>query len=331
MKYIKIGIIGAGYIGELHVKVCSEINDVKLLAIAEINEERGKEVAKKYNTKWYKDYDDMLEKEDIDAVIIATPEHLHLDPAIAAAEAGKHMLIEKPLATNVKDAEEIIKYAKKNGVKLMVGFIERFNPIFLTIKQAIVDGNIGAPILLYTKRINPLFIGERVGSRTNTLWWSGIHDIDLMHWFLEDDVYRVYAEGKKIVNDNEGLISALINFKSGALGVMICGWINPNNFPSRIDSRVEIFGDKGRIHASIPSDCTLISQNDVRNFDVFHWIDIHGETYGALKREIEGFVKCVIENKEPVVSGNDGLIATKIGVAILESIKEKKPITFSNF
>ncbi|MEM3419507.1 MAG: Gfo/Idh/MocA family oxidoreductase, partial [Nitrososphaerota archaeon] len=116
MKYIKIGIIGAGYIGELHVRVCSEINDVKLLAIAEINEERGKEVAKKYNTKWYKDYNDMLKKEDIDAVIIATPEHLHLDPAIAAAEAGKHMLIEKPLATNVKDAEEIIKYAKKNGV-----------------------------------------------------------------------------------------------------------------------------------------------------------------------------------------------------------------------
>ncbi|MEM3560738.1 MAG: Gfo/Idh/MocA family oxidoreductase [Candidatus Aenigmatarchaeota archaeon] len=331
MKYIKIGIIGAGYIGELHVRVCSEINDVKLLAIAEINEERGKEVAKKYNTKWYKDYNDMLKKEDIDAVIIATPEHLHLDPAIAAAEAGKHMLIEKPLATNVKDAEEIIKYAKKNGVKLMVGFIERFNPIFLTIKQAIVDGNIGAPILLYTKRINPLFIGERVGSRTNTLWWSGIHDIDLMHWFLEDDVYRVYAEGKKIVNDNEGLISALINFKSGALGVMICGWINPNNFPSRIDSRVEIFGDKGRIHASIPSDCTLISQNDVRNFDVFHWMDIRDETYGALKREIENFVECIIENKEPVVSGNDGLIATKVGVAILESIKEKKPITFSNF
>ncbi|MEM3630038.1 MAG: Gfo/Idh/MocA family oxidoreductase, partial [Nitrososphaerota archaeon] len=196
---IKIGVIGAaGFIGEVHTRAAFEIPNAKLVAIADINEERGKEVAKKYNTKWYKDYNDMLKKEDIDAVIIATPDDLHLDPAIAAAEAGKHMLIEKPLATNVKDAEEIIKYAKKNGVKLMVGFIERFNPIFLTIKQAIVDGNIGAPILLYTKRINPLFIGERVGSRTNTLWWSGIHDIDLMHWFLEDDVYRVYAEGKKI-------------------------------------------------------------------------------------------------------------------------------------
>jgi predicted dehydrogenase len=331
MSYVKIGVIGVGYMGELHAKVCSEINYVKLLAVTDINEERGKEIAKKYNTKWYRDYNDMLKKEDIDAVIISTPEHLHLDPAIAAAEAGKHMLIEKPLATNVKDAEEIIKYAEKNGVKLMVGFIERFNPIFLTIKQTINDGNIGVPMLLYTKRVNPLFIGERVGSRTNTLWWSGIHDIDLMHWFLEDNAYRVYAEGKKIVSNNEGLISALINFKNGSLGVMISGWINPNNFPSRIDSRIEIFGDKGRIQASIPSDCTLISQDNIRNFDVFHWIDIQGETYGALKREIESFVKCIIEDKEPIVSGNDGLIATKIVVAILESIKERKPIIFSNF
>jgi UDP-N-acetylglucosamine 3-dehydrogenase len=182
-----------------------------------------------------------------------------------------------------------------------------------------------------TINFTPFFIGERVGSRTNTIWWSGIHDIDLMRWFLEDDIHRVYAEGRKIVSNNEGLISALINFKNGALGVMINGWINPNNFPSRIDSRIEIFGDKGRVHASIPSDCTLISQDNIKNFDVFHWMDIQGETYGALKKEVESFVKCIMENREPVVSGNDGLIATKIGVAILESIKERKPIILSNF
>ncbi|MEM3560732.1 MAG: Gfo/Idh/MocA family oxidoreductase [Candidatus Aenigmatarchaeota archaeon] len=324
---IKIGVIGAaGFIGEVHTRAAFEIPNAKLVAIADINEERGKEVAKKYNTKWYKDYNDMLKKEDIDAVIIATPDDLHLDPAIAAAEAGKHMLIEKPLATNVKDAEEIIKYAKKNGVKLMVGHTLRFFPEYVAIKEMIERGEIGEIIQIWTRRNSRVDRARRLKGRVSSVFFFGIHDIDFIRWCVNDEIKRVYAvANKKLLKEInvEDTILALLKFKNGCIASLENCWVLPQAYPTWCDARIEIVGTKSAIFLNMMEQGLMIYNENIRQYIPS---TIHKKFISPILYEDEHFINCLINNEEFIVTGEDGLIAVKIAEAIHKSINNEEVI-----
>jgi UDP-N-acetylglucosamine 3-dehydrogenase len=328
IKKIKLGIIGAaGFIGEVHTKAVFEISTAELTAIADINEERGKEIAKKYNTKWYKDYNDMLKKEDIDAVIIATPEHLHLEPAIAAAEAGKHMLIEKPLATNVKDAEEIIKYAKKNGVKLMVGHTLRFFPEYVAIKEMIEKGEVGEIIQVWARRNSRVDRAKRLKGRVSSVFFFGIHDIDFIRWCVSDEVEKAYAiANKKLLKEInvEDTILALLKFKNGCVAALENCWVLPQTYPTWCDARIEVVGTKSTISLNMMNQGLMIYGENIRQYVPS---TIHKKFISPIFYEDEHFINCLINDEEFIVTGEDGLAAVKIAEAIHKSINSGEVIT----
>ena len=166
---LRAGVIGVGTFGSLHARVYAELESTDLVAVADIQSERIEHFASQYGARGYADYNELLEKEDLDIVSVCTSDELHLKPALAAAAAGKHILVEKPLSLNVSDCDTMIRAAEDAGVKLMVGQILRFDPRYYAARQAIAEGQIGDPVHLFARRNNLRKSAIRLGKHTSVL------------------------------------------------------------------------------------------------------------------------------------------------------------------
>ncbi|MGQ9515408.1 MAG: Gfo/Idh/MocA family protein, partial [Thermoproteota archaeon] len=267
MKEVRVGVIGAGAFGETHSSVYSELPDVKLVAVADVNAERAREVATRFGAEnWYEDWKYLVAREDIDAVSVVTPEDKHREPAVGAASYGKHVLVEKPIATSLSDADVMIDAAERNGVKLMVGHILRFTPGYVQIKQAIDQGSVGEPIWAYSRRNGSLAQVRRIGGRVSAIMFLGIHDIDLLLWYIGGDVEQVFCESvRKEVDRKFGVPDfswILLKFRSGALGSVETGWGLPEKWADwkipgdwgafAADIEVEVVGTRGALYFDFP-------------------------------------------------------------------------------
>jgi UDP-N-acetylglucosamine 3-dehydrogenase len=341
MKRVNVGVIGVGLFGELHARVYFESPKCNLLAVADAKEQKAEEVAAKYHASAYSDWCKLLERKDIEAVSIVTPEDQHTDVAIAAAERGKHILVEKPIATRIRDAVAIINAAKKNGVKLMVGHILRFTPAYVQVKQAIESGRIGEPIWSFSKRNGTVAQVERLKGRVSAGKFLGVHDADLVRWYMNDEPERVYAEDvKSVVHNKYGVsdfIWALVKFKRGGVGSIETGWGLPKGWgglqhPSKwtrfdADVGVEVIGTAGSVRIDYPP--MLVYGCDETGFkypDIIHGYEVHGKINGGIRIEIEHFLESVLDNSEPLVTGEDGLAALKIIEAAEISASENRPV-----
>ena len=184
------GVIGAGIVGgDLHAQVYHRMPQAELVAICDLDEARAREVAERYDAPHiYTDYRDLLARSDIAAVSIATPDFAHREIAVAAAEAGKHILVEKPLATTVEDAEAILRAADAAGVKLMVDFQNRVNPAFVATRKAVLDGDLGELKYIYARLSNTTFVPTQMlpwASKSSALWFLASHTLDMSCWLLQ--------------------------------------------------------------------------------------------------------------------------------------------------
>src|SRR5581483_8259277 len=197
MDRVGFGVIGAGLFGENHALVYSRLPGVELVAVCDQNEARAREVAERYGARTHAtDYRQLLANPDIRAVSIATPDFAHAEIALAAAEAGKHILVEKPLATTVDEAQAIVDAAARAGVKLMVDFHNRANPPFVAARDNVRSGALGTPAYGYARLSNTTFVPLemlRWADRSSALWFLGSHTIDIMRFILNDEVVRVHA------------------------------------------------------------------------------------------------------------------------------------------
>ena len=198
MRKTGFGVIGAGIVGGAwHAHVYHHVPGAQLVAVCDLNAERAREIADKYSVAHvYSDYRELLARPDIAAVSIATPDSAHREIAVAAAEAGKHILVEKPLAMTIEDAEAILAAVKAAGVKLMVDFHNRVNPAFVQTRQAVRNGDLGELKYIYARLSNTSFVPTQMlpwASRSSALWFLASHTLDMSCWLLEDRPRRVYA------------------------------------------------------------------------------------------------------------------------------------------
>lgn len=331
MDKVRVGVIGAGLFGETHASVYSELPNVELVAVADMNADRAREVANVCGAKsHYGDWRGLVERDDIDAVSVVTPEGAHRDPVIEAANAGKHVLVEKPIATTLDDADAMIRAAERNDVKLMVGHILRFTPGYVQIKQAIDDGSLGEPIWAYSRRNGSLAQVRRIGGRISSILFLGIHDIDLLLWYFGGDVDRVFCESvNKEVSRNFGVPDfswLLMKFRGGALGSVETGWGLPEKWaswkrpsdwgPFAADIEVEVVGTKGAAFFDFPPMMVMGCDEEGFKFpDLIHRPRIHGRSEGAIKIELQHFTDCIQNDRVPIVSGKDGRKALEVALA----------------
>ena len=258
MEPIGCGVIGTGIVGGAwHAHVYDKMPQTKLVAVCDLNEERARTIAEKYGVAHvYTDYRDLLANSDIAAVSIATPDFAHREIAIAAAEAGKHILVEKPLATTVEDAEAIVNATQKAGVKLMVDFHNRVSPPFVGAKDSIENGELGDIRYIYARLSNTTFVATQMlswASQSSALWFLASHTFDLAQWLLVDKPKRVYAVSRAGVLQDKGIDTqdlhvAIIEFQNGTVLTLENVWILPETEPMVFNFKFEIVGSKGSMY-----------------------------------------------------------------------------------
>ncbi|MGQ9630539.1 MAG: Gfo/Idh/MocA family protein [bacterium] len=328
MADVGVGVIGVGFFGSLHARIYSKLPGARLLALSDIDEERGGKVASELGVDFYADYREMLDRRDISAVSVCTSNAAHRAPTCAAAEAGKDILVEKPLATTLEDADAMIDTAKRCGVKLAVGHILRFDPRYIQAREVISSGGIGEPIQIWARRNILKSSGERYRGEVPPHFHLGVHDIDLMLWFLGRPVERVYSEGTN-VEGSDGLdaVWTFLRFAGGCVGVLENCWVLPDNFPARIDPRMEVVGTSGTITIEAGNQGLAVCDGSGMHYrDTMHWPEVSGEVRGDLREELAHFIRSVAEDIPPAVSGTEGRATVEIALAISESLRLERPV-----
>lgn len=312
MKQTNVGVIGVGSMGYNHVRIYSELENANLVAISDMVRGTLDKISKEFNTVGYVDYDNILQIDDIEVVNICVPTVFHHDVVMRAIEAGKNVLVEKPIASKLNEAEEMIKAAEDAGVTLATGHVERFNPAVRVAKKLIDEGAIGEVVTANSKRLGPFPPRIRdVGVAIDL----AIHDIDIFNYLFNSRANTVFANmSSKLKNcEFEDHAEIMTKYDSGVLSILETNWLTP--YKKR---QLNITGIDGIISVDYGNQTvTLFKENNQVE-------DIKVENKEPLKEELRSFVDCVQNNTPPEVSGKDGYEALRIVDAAMTSSKDKR-------
>lgn len=337
MSKLKFAIIGAGVWGETHAYLYKEHPGVELKAVCDLNIARARKLASKFEIpNVYDNHQEMLKKADIDAVAIVTPDFAHGKIGVDCANAGKHMLIEKPLATTREDVEALVEAAERNNVRVMVDLHNRWSPPFAVAKQSLDSGELGDPVSAYMRLNDVKWVATDMlpwAAQSSILWFLGSHSVDTLRWFFSDEVEQVYAVSssgvlKKLGVDTEDIYQTILQFKNGGIATMENGWITPNTHPCVNDIKFNITGTKGMINLDLSNNQMIErfteDKNDRPDVLVRHFI--HGKPKGFAYESIRHFVDCLVSGEEFLVSIYDAANTSLVILAIFESVATGKPV-----
>lgn len=328
---VKTGIIGMGIRGNLFAQTILFNPYAELVAFAEGDKKRLEEAKKKLSGKGYSDFNEMLEKEDLDLVIVALPDHLHREAVLSIAAKGCHTMIEKPLATTTEDAEKMAQSIKKSGKKAIIAFENRWSPVFLSARETINNGEIGEVRFMHSCLNDSIFVPTRMlgwASKSTPGWFLLPHSIDMALWLTGKKVSRVFAHGDKLVLREMGIdtydsISTMIEFDDGTEAMFSTCWIYPESIPLIYDFRFEIVGTKGAISIDL-RDQMIHKMTDKYTHPPILGRPVYGKPVGFAAEMLNSFIDNLRLNTEPVVSIDEGVYVVRVIDAIHQSIKTGK-------
>lgn len=330
MNQIGIGVIAAGQMGQRHANVYRQLPEVKLRAVADLNEDAAHAAADPANADVYADWRDLLARDDIQAVSICLPDWLHRDAVIAAAAAGKHILLEKPLAIDVADADDMVAAVGKAGITLLVGQTLHFDPRYAMPLEDYRRGAIGDIIHVYARRNNPIDSAEKFEGNTTVLQFLGIHDIEYVLSMIDEPVVRVTAESHQALATDLGIDDAvftLIKFASGAVASFEHAWTLPAQTYRALDARLDAVGTKGMIRIDCaPATSITISPQQVETHDTWYGPTLGEDYVGAIFHEVKHFVDCLRTGVEPAVKVGHAYEAVRVVDAAQRSAASGKPV-----
>lgn len=334
-KKIGIGIIGIGMMGNIFAKIINQNPFLDLVGITGSRDfTKIEKLSTDYKTIAYKNYKDLINNSKVDAVFICLPENLHTEPAIESALAGKHLFIEKPIASKIDDAEKIINAVNKSGVKLIVGHSLRFDPRYSMAKDAIENGEIGEIVSIYSRRNTHLNMRDHYNKRTSLVLFLGIHDVDIINCFVQKKVKRVFAESNKGMiepfSGNDTIFSTL-KFENGSVALIENSWATCNEskqIAANSRMQVEVIGTKGSIFidGSMNSGLKIQGTKGTLYPDTQYMPKVMGLYGGVFVREVSYFTDCLLKNKKPSISGEAAKYALLVVNAIENSLKTGKVI-----
>ena len=330
---LRVGLIGLGQMGSLHAQTWEKIASAHLVAIAEPNRALAGERIGRRPIDWYPDHRTMLEREDIDAVCICAPSILHARIALDALDAGKHVFVEKPIATTLEDGLRMRSAAARARRKLVVGHIERFNPAVRKLTELVDEQHLGRIFRIHATRVGPL--PTRILD-TGVAIDLATHDLDIMQHVLDRDITSIYAEGSRFLHPaHEDMIACLLRFgEDGPSGLLDVNWLTPEK-----RREITIVGEGGMIHASyLTQDVWFTESTGGSAMEWSELAQIRGSAAGAavrfalhrvepLKAELEAFTRCVLEDRPEPVSAAEGCRALAAALAVRDSAAHSRRIT----
>ena len=334
MDQIGIGVIAAGQMGQRHANVYRQLPEVELRAVADLNAQAAHAAAGPAGADVYADWRDLLVRDDIQAVSICLPDWLHRDAVIAAAEAGKHILLEKPLAIDVGDADEMVAAVEKAGITLLVGQTLHFDPRYAMPLEDYRRGAIGDVIHVYARRNNPIASAEKFEGNTTVLQFLGIHDIEYVLSMVDEPVVRVTAESHQVLATDLGIDDAvftLVKFASGAVASFEHAWTLPAQDFRALDARLDAVGTKGMIRIDCaPATSMTIGNEQVETHDTWYGPTLGEDYVGAIFHEVKHFVDCVRTGAEPSVKIRHAHEAVRVVDAAQRSAASGRPVILSS-
>ncbi len=312
MKKLGVAVVGTGFWGRNHARVYRELEETELLAVCDIKVERAKAVAKQFGAKPYTNFGRMLKRKDIEAVSICTWSTSLAKEALKALEKGKHVLVEKPMATDAKQAEKLLETAEKEDLHLTVGFLMRFIPGIQYIKNAIENKTIGDLVCATAKRVSQW--PERIGD-VGVVKDIAIHDIDIMRYLFDEEPIAVYAKtGRMKHRKFEDYAQIMLTFKGGKSAFIESNWLTP--YKTRI---LVVTGSQAIMKLDYITQELTIEDAKKTVQPRLAWQE-------PLKLELQNFANCISEKEKPLITGMDGLKALRIAEAALKSSTKGKVI-----
>jgi myo-inositol 2-dehydrogenase / D-chiro-inositol 1-dehydrogenase len=328
---LNVGIVGAGRIGSLHAEhLARHVPGVRIGAIADVNIAAAKELAGRHAVESaVDDYRQLTENPGIDAVIVCSSTDTHVDVIRAAADAGKHVFCEKPLDTDLRRIEDMLRHVESTGVTLQVGFNRRFDPNFRRMRQAIEEGAIGTPHVLKITSRDPAPPPEEYIRTSGGLFMDmTIHDFDMARFMMGDEVVEVFATGASLVDPSIGRLGDIdtavvtLTFAGGGLGVID----NSRKAAYGYDQRVEVLGSAGMVATdNRTEDNHYVFDSTGRHSakPLYFFLERYTESFIT---EMKEFVAAVLNGLRPPVDGHDGYVPVVIAHAAKKSLVERRPV-----
>jgi UDP-N-acetylglucosamine 3-dehydrogenase len=330
VKKVKYGVIGLGWFGEKHCEALSGIPNVELYALCTRTKSRLKALAREFGVKkTFTSYLEMLADPELEGVSVVTMWDQHVAPALAALKAGKHVFLEKPMASTLLGCQQIVKAARAARGYFMVGHICRFNPRYAAAKDAIAAGKIGRIVSAYARRNIPTFVGATVLDKIGPIIGDGVHDTDLILWYTGAKVVSAYAQTVDVHHHKyPDLGWTMYRLDSGAVAVLENVWMLPDTTAFQIDERMEIIGTEGSIHIhETHPNFSVCSKDGWKSPDTTYWPELHGIRSGALRAELAYFANCIADGTPPtVITPEESMAAVEACLAAEKSARTGKVV-----
>lgn len=318
MGEMKILIVGVGFMGSLHARIVHGSRRATLCGVVDRSETVAEAVGKEFDVPAFTDLGRAIEETRPDAAIIATPDPAHREPVETAIDAGVPVLVEKPLATTLEDAEAIVRLAQGRGVRLMTGHSTRFYPRYIQVAEKVWSGELGEPVMVTASTWGPLSVGKRVSSTTTPLWHFAIHDIDLIQWITGGLIDEV--DGAQLVESASSGVSVFAatgSLTTGNCFSLVTGWTLPDSAHPRWDLKVHC--QRGMVQASWSSDgVTSYTDDGVQEGDCLAWPTLYGRIEGSLRREVEHFIGAIMDGTPFLIAPEEAVNAVR-GAVLLDT------------
>jgi len=330
----KVAVIGVGSMGRNHVRVFSEIPDVELVGIVDSNPELVEKVGKSFHVPYFYDYVEMIENVQPDAVSIVVPTSLHYSVAKEILGLGCHVFVEKPIASTIDEAADLVETAQQLGLKLMVGHIERFNPAIVELKRRLVNNELGKIFQIHARRLGPF--PTRIQD-VGVIMDLAPHDLDIMRYLNCSDVDRLHAETNRILHETQDdLFAGLLRFNDGVLGVLEINWLTPTKI-----RELFVTGERGMFQVNYITQDLYFFENADMNGDSWSTLSlIRGVSEGMvvkypikkrepLRVELETFLSLLDGLSPEYENGYDAQIAIMLVDALKESARTGRAFEFT--
>lgn len=321
-KLLRAAVIGAGSMGRNHCRVYADMDDVELIAVSDANAETVMRLGQRLHVRTYTDYRQMLEREQLDLVSVVVPTEMHFNVTRDVLQAKIPVLVEKPIAATIEEAQALCDLSKELDVLLTVGHIERFNPAIIALKKEIMRGALGRVYQIHVRRIGPFparikDVGVVIDLAT--------HDLDIMHYLTDSQAVKLHAEiGRRLHTAHEDLLSAVLRFDNDVIGMLDINWLSPTKV-----RELSVIGERGMFVANYLTQELVLYENESASQDDWH-LSVLGVSEGRmirykvnkkepLREELEAFAHSVSTKTAPAVLPHDAMMALDVAQKLVES------------
>ena len=311
MKKLRVGVVGAGYLGKFHAEKYAQMDNVDLVGVVDINKSKAEDVAANVNTKAYLSHQALFGKIDAASIVVPTPAHFAV--SMDLLENDVDILIEKPMTTMLEEADELIRFAESRGLIIQVGHLERFNPAVVALQDIVKK-----PMFIESHRLS---IYKDRSTDVSVVLDLMIHDIDIILNFVKSDIVSIRAAGAPVISKHVDIANVRLEFKNGCIANVTASRISTKN-----ERKIRLFQGDAYVSVDFANQgITIIQKNDKVESGLIPGMDIKQLSFvkgDALEDELKSFVKTVVRREVPEVTGRMGRDALKIALSIMKQIKD---------